>query len=134
MDEKIVLLLMGSIIGLVSSLATRLFDEWLTSRRQKREWEKSRREKQLNEIHDFMDKGLYRELPTSNKHKNLISNILLRGSTMGFLLGFIAIIMMILLGLFSQTSPIMVFVVALFLFLGWWIGKQGLKLIWKAKK
>ena len=108
MYEEIKLLLLGSLIGLMSSFVTRVFDDWLATRRQRREWEKQRREKELDEIHQFMSTGHYREINPSTNKKSIYSSIFFRGSTIALLLGLIALILMIMLGLFLRKISIQV--------------------------
>jgi hypothetical protein len=129
MDEKITLLILGSLIGLLSSLVTRLFDEWLIVRRQQRDHEKERREKDLEEIHRLMIDNRYREIGPSTGRKRMPWY----GSLIGLLLGFVALAFIIKFDL-SGISPIMVISVILLMLLGWIIGRLVLRSLWKAKR
>jgi hypothetical protein len=129
MDEKITLLLLGSLIGLLSSLVTRLFDEWLIVRRQQRNHERERREKDLEEIHRLMIDNRYREIGPSTGWKRMPWY----GSLIGLLLGFVALAFIIKFDL-SGTSPIMVISVILLMFLGWIIGRLVLRALWKVNR
>lgn len=129
MNEQITLLLLGSLIGLFSSLITRLFDEWLIVRREQRNHERERREKDLEEVHRLMIDNRYREIGPAAGRKRLLWH----GSLIGILSGLVALAFIIKFDL-SGTSPIMVISVILLMFLGWIIGRLVLRTLWKVKR